>query len=74
MTTLNPADAPITVPAGPPPKRRVPGWARGAGAAAAAVVVLVVTSALTGQHELTSSGTAQAALRLLLPILLAGLG
>jgi simple sugar transport system permease protein len=74
VTTLNPADAPITVPVGPPPKRRVPGWARGAGAAAAAVVVLVVTSALTGQHELTSSGTAQAALRLLLPILLAGLG
>jgi simple sugar transport system permease protein len=52
----------------------VPGWARGALAALAAVAVLVLTSTLTGQHELTSSGTAQAALRLSLPILLAGLG
>jgi simple sugar transport system permease protein len=74
VTTLNPAEAPITVPTAPPPRRRVPGWARGVLAVLAAVAVLVVTSALTGQHELTSSGTGQAALRLLLPILLAGLG
>ncbi|MBO0849008.1 MAG: ABC transporter permease [Pseudonocardia sp.] len=74
MTVLNPADAPVTVPAAPPPRRRLPGWARAALVTAVGVAVLVVTSVLTGQHELTSSGTAQSALRLLLPILLAGLG
>jgi ABC-type uncharacterized transport system permease subunit len=58
----------------PPPRRRLPGWAAGALVALAAVAVLVASSALTGEHELTSSGTAQAALRLMLPILLAGLG
>ncbi|WP_028923790.1 ABC transporter permease [Pseudonocardia acaciae] len=74
MTALNPADAPVTVPDAPPPRRRVPGWARAALVTAVGVGVLVVTSELTGQHELTSSGTAQSALRLLLPIMLAGLG
>lgn len=74
MTALNPADAPVTVPAGPPPHRRLPGWARAALVTAVGVAVLVVTSVLTGQHQLTSAGTAQSALRLLLPILLAGLG
>ena len=77
MTALDPAPGgptPMTEPAAAPPRRRVPGWARAALVGAAAVAVLVVTSSLTGQHELTSSGTAQAALRLMLPILLAGLG
>jgi general nucleoside transport system permease protein len=74
VTTLNPADAPFTVPASPPPRRRLPGWARGVLAALAALAVPVVSSVATDEHELTSSGTAQAALRLLLPILLAGLG
>ncbi|WP_051343356.1 ABC transporter permease [Pseudonocardia spinosispora] len=72
MTALSPA--PATVPAPAPPRRRLPGWASGALVAAIAVAVLVVTSALTGEHELTSSGTIQSAVRLLMPILLAGLG
>jgi general nucleoside transport system permease protein len=74
MTALNPAGAPATVPAAAPARRRLPGWARAALVTAVGVAALVVTSVLTGQHELTSSGTAQSALRLLLPILLAGLG
>lgn len=70
MTALSES---VEVPAAPP-RRRMPGWARGALAAAAAVAVLVVTSELTGEHQLTSSGTIQSAVRLLMPILLAGLG
>ncbi len=38
------------------------------------IAILSITVTLTGQVQLTSSGTAQAAVRLLLPILLAGLG
>jgi simple sugar transport system permease protein len=38
------------------------------------VGILAVTTTLTGQYQLTSSGTTQAAVRLLLPILFAALG
>ena len=55
-------------------RRRLPGWARPVVVVAIGVGLLSVTTALTGQFQLTSSGTAQAAVRLLLPILLAGLG
>ena len=41
---------------------------------AVGIAILAITVTLTGQVQLTSSGTAQAAVRLLLPILLAGLG
>ncbi|MBN9794945.1 MULTISPECIES: ABC transporter permease [unclassified Pseudonocardia] len=54
--------------------RTLPGWARSALIAAALVAVLSVTVTLTGQTQLTSGGTASAAVRLGLPILLAGLG
>lgn len=75
MTAPGPALGTVaTVPAPAPPHRRIPGWASGALVAAIAVAVLVATSALTGEHELTSSGTIQSAVRLLMPILLAGLG
>jgi simple sugar transport system permease protein len=36
--------------------------------------ILAITTTFTGQVQLTSSGTAEAAVRLMLPILLAGLG
>lgn len=54
--------------------RSLPGWARSALIAAVLVAVLSVTVTLTGQIQLTSGGTASAAVRLGLPILLAGLG
>lgn len=54
--------------------RSLPGWARSALIAAALVAVLSVSVTLTGQTQLTSGGTASAAVRLGLPILLAGLG
>jgi general nucleoside transport system permease protein len=73
MSGVSSVDAPLTMPI-PPPRRLLPGWARGGLAALAALAVPVVSSFSTGEHELTSSGTAQAALRLMLPILLAGLG
>lgn len=57
-----------------PATRRLPGWARGALWAAVAIAVLSTTSYLTGMSTLTSSSTAQTALRLALPILLAALG
>ena len=60
--------------AGPQPRWRLPGWARSALVVAIGIVILSITVTLTGQVQLTSSGTAQAAVRLLLPILLAGLG
>ncbi len=56
------------------PRRRLPGWARSMLVVAIGIGLLSITTALTGQFQLTSSGTAQAAVRLLLPILLAGLG
>ncbi len=58
----------------PARRRRLPGWARPMVAVAIGIALLAVTTTLTGQFQLTSSGTAQAAVRLLLPILLAGLG
>jgi general nucleoside transport system permease protein len=41
---------------------------------AVGLAILAITTTLTGQVQLTSSGTAEAAVRLMLPILLAGLG
>ena len=61
-------------PTGPLRGRRLPGWARSAIIVAIGIAILSITVSLTGQVQLTSSGTAQAAVRLLLPILLAGLG
>jgi simple sugar transport system permease protein len=55
-------------------ERRMPGWARAALVVAIGVGVLAITTTLTGQYQLTSSGTTQAAVRLLLPILFAALG
>lgn len=52
----------------------LPGWARSAIVVAVGVGLLAVTATLTGQIQLTSSGTTQAAVRLLLPILFAALG
>ncbi|GAA3245141.1 ABC transporter permease [Pseudonocardia petroleophila] len=52
----------------------LPGWARSAIVVAIGVGLLAVTATLTGQIQLTSSGTTQAAVRLLLPILFAALG
>jgi general nucleoside transport system permease protein len=54
--------------------RRLPGWARAAIVVAIGVGILAITTTLTGQYQLTSSGTTQAAVRLLLPILFAALG
>jgi len=58
----------------PASRRRVPGWARTMLVVAAGLVILSVTATLTGQLQLTSRGTTQAAVLLLLPILFAGLG
>lgn len=69
---MNPSEAPTTVP--PPRKKRVPGWLVGVLGVAGAVVLLSTTSYLTDVPQLTSSGTTQTAVRLALPILLAGLG
>ncbi|MHA6785225.1 ABC transporter permease [Pseudonocardia saturnea] len=54
--------------------RALPGWARSAIVVAIGVGLLAITATLTGQIQLTSSGTTQAAVRLLLPILFAALG
>lgn len=71
MTAL--ADAPMTMPvqAG---RRRLPPWATAVLVVVGVLVVLSTASYLTGVPQLTSSSTAQTALRLALPILLAGLG
>ncbi|MFJ1761978.1 ABC transporter permease [Amycolatopsis sp. NPDC088138] len=53
---------------------RVPGWLRGVIWAVVAIIVLSTTSYATGVSALTSSNTAQTALRLALPILLCALG
>jgi general nucleoside transport system permease protein len=66
-----------TAPVAPAPARngrRLPGWARAAIVVAIGVGILAITTTLTGQYQLTSSGTTQAAVRLLLPILFAALG
>ncbi len=52
----------------------LPSWARSAIIVAVGVGLLSLTATLTGQIQLTSSGTTQAAVRLLLPILFAALG
>ncbi|MBC3193850.1 ABC transporter permease [Pseudonocardia sp. C8] len=52
----------------------LPGWARSALIAAGLVLVLSITVTLTGQTQLASSGTSEAAVRLGLPILFAALG
>ncbi len=57
-----------------PRKRKVPGWAVAMIGVAGAIALLSTTSYLTGFPQLTSSGTTQTAVRLALPILLAGLG
>ncbi|MGE3286991.1 MAG: ABC transporter permease [Pseudonocardia sp.] len=56
------------------PLRHVPRWARSAIIVAVGVVILSITATLTGQFQLTSGGTAQAAVLLMLPIMLAALG
>jgi general nucleoside transport system permease protein len=66
--------APATPPPPAPGRRRLPAWARAMIVVGAGVVVLAVTVTLTGQVQLTSRGTTQAAVLLLMPILLAGLG
>jgi ABC-type uncharacterized transport system permease subunit len=69
MTTLAQAPAPARRGFG-----ALPGWARSAIVVAIGVGLLSITATLTGQIQLTSSGTTQAAVRLLLPILFAALG
>jgi simple sugar transport system permease protein len=74
MTTVE--SRPVAVPPSGPRAavRRLPRWARSAIVVAVGVGILSVTATLTGQLQLTSSGTAEAAVRLLLPILFAALG
>ncbi|RDI33491.1 ABC transporter permease [Lentzea flaviverrucosa] len=57
-----------------PRKRKVPGWAVAMLGVAGAIALLSITSYQTNFPQLTSSGTTQTAVRLALPILLAGLG
>ncbi|SFR09707.1 nucleoside ABC transporter membrane protein [Lentzea waywayandensis] len=57
-----------------PRKRKMPGWAVAMLGVAGAIALLSITSMQTGFPQLTSSGTTQTAVRLALPILLAGLG
>src|SRR6201991_4259952 len=72
MTALRTAPAPTPAPV--VGRRRVPGWARAMIVVAVGVGILSLTATLTGQIQLTSRGTTQAAVLLLLPILFAGLG
>ena len=72
MTALRTAPAPIPAPVAG--RRRVRGWARAMIVVAVGVGILSLTATLTGQIQLTSRGTTQAAVLLLLPILFAGLG
>jgi ABC-type uncharacterized transport system permease subunit len=72
VTALSTAPATGTAPASG--WRRLPGWARAAIVVAIGIGILSITTTLTGQVQLTSSGTTQAAVRLLLPILFAALG
>jgi len=71
MTAVDTAPAPVRQGRN---GRRLPGWARAAVVVAIGVGILAITTTLTGQYQLTSSGTTQAAVRLLLPILFAALG
>lgn len=54
--------------------RALPGWARSALIVAIGIGLLSLTATLTGRLQLTSSGTTQAAVLLMLPILFAALG
>ncbi|MCO1654820.1 ABC transporter permease [Pseudonocardia humida] len=74
MTTVTDrptAGAPATKATG---RRRIPAWLRAVIVVAIGVGLLSLTATLTGQVQLTSRGTTQAAVLLLLPILFAGLG
>ncbi|MFJ8913147.1 ABC transporter permease [Amycolatopsis sp. NPDC102389] len=76
MTTadvLSPNTGGTTMPV-KPPKRRIPGWLKGAIWGLLAVGVLAIASYATGVNTLTSTNTAHTALRLALPILLCALG
>lgn len=68
-SVLSPATMPLV-----PRKRRLPGWARGVLWAVGVIAVLSTASYLTGVNTLTSTNTSHVAVRLALPILLAGLG
>lgn len=72
LDTASQSGEALTMPT--PPRRRLPGWARGALWAIGVIAVLSATSYLTGVNTLTSTNTAQTALRLALPILLCALG
>jgi general nucleoside transport system permease protein len=74
VTTAPPRPAPTadSPPAAGRPRLRP--WMRSALIVAVGMVILSITATLTGQIQLTSRGTTQAAVLLLLPILLAGLG
>jgi general nucleoside transport system permease protein len=74
MTTMARTPEAVTPPPPAPRRRTLPPWARSALVVAVGMVILSVTATLTGQIQLTSRGTTQAAVLLLLPILLAGLG
>ena len=58
----------------PVARRRFPGWAVSMLVVLVGLIVLSIVASLTGQLQLTSAGTAQAAVQLLLPIVFAGLG
>jgi general nucleoside transport system permease protein len=58
----------------PAARRTLPSWAISMLVVLVGLVVLAAVATLTGQLQLTSAGTAQAAVQLLLPILFAGLG
>ncbi|WP_214406770.1 ABC transporter permease [Pseudonocardia lacus] len=68
------ADRPATTTPPSKGRRRVPAWLRAVIVVAIGVGLLSLTATLTGQIQLTSRGTTQAAVLLLLPILFAGLG
>ncbi len=55
-------------------RRGLPRWASSALVVAVALLILSITATLTGQIQLTSTGTMQAAVQLMLPILFAALG
>jgi simple sugar transport system permease protein len=71
--TVGSSKAPSPSGRGGAARRGVPPWARPALIVAAVLAVLAVTRAVSGAQDITSSGTAGAALRLAVPILLAGL-
>ncbi len=72
MTAVS--DRPATTASPAKGRRRIPPWLRAALVVAIGVGLLSLTATLTGQLQLTSRGTTQAAVLLLLPILFAGLG